>query len=409
VSSAPVAHQPAHVAASPAFQPPPGNPRFPLVDALRAIAVLMVLLAHAAGAAGLIWAGNTAWWAEVFRELGSGVFVFFVISGFLLYRPFVAARVLGRPRPRIRRYLRRRALRLLPAYWFALTVMTAIGLTHRGAFTSDWWRYYGLLQIYWADTFPAGIQVAWSLCVEASFYAALPLWVLAAARVQRGSRPWFAIEIGGLVLLIAASGVFRGLVRDAVVPYQWASALPGTATFFVLGMLLAAVTVRIEQRGRPTALERAIERHPLAVWAIAVAVFFWTGLQYPLRYSIEAVSWYAYYGNYVGSAIVSFLLVLPAVVGHESGRGLPRRLLAQPWLAWLGLISYGFFLWHLPLLLKLKTTWVAGLPAPELLILVAGGFVLAVLAGAFSYYVVELPFLRLKERPLRLRPRRGRP
>ena len=114
-----------------------------------------------------------------------GVAFFFVISGFLLYRPFLAARFAGRPAPRIRDYARRRVLRIVPAYWLALTVLTAtVGLC--GAFSRDWWIYFGLLQNNSQATVLCGIGPAWSLCIEASFYVALPLWALLMARVQRG-------------------------------------------------------------------------------------------------------------------------------------------------------------------------------------------------------------------------------
>jgi peptidoglycan/LPS O-acetylase OafA/YrhL len=70
--------------------------------------------------------------------------VFFALSGFLLYRPYLAARLAGRPQPSTRSFLRRRWLRILPAYWVALTVL-AIWPGLPGVFTGDWWRYYGLL------------------------------------------------------------------------------------------------------------------------------------------------------------------------------------------------------------------------------------------------------------------------
>ena len=76
--------------------------------------------------------------------------LFFAISGFLLYRPWVAA-----PRPAPRRYARRRALRILPAYWLALTLLAIFpGIV--GVFTGDWWRYYLFLQLYSADTAQPG-------------------------------------------------------------------------------------------------------------------------------------------------------------------------------------------------------------------------------------------------------------
>ena len=92
-------------------------------------------------------------------QLGAlGPIVFFAISGFLLYRPWVAARAAGAPAPAAGRYARRRALRILPAYWVALTVLAVFpGIT--GVFTGDWWRYYLFLQAYDARTLGLGIPV----------------------------------------------------------------------------------------------------------------------------------------------------------------------------------------------------------------------------------------------------------
>src|SRR3954471_22762297 len=156
-----------------ALRPPPGNPRFPLVDGLRAVAVVCVLVTHTAFLSGFNGKGLLG---AITARLDVGVTLFFVISGFLLYRPFVGARMHGRPGPAVRRYLRRRALRILPAYWLALTVLAIWpGLT--GGFSGDWWRYYFFLQLYDGNTLTRGISVTWTLCVEVTFYLALPLWV----------------------------------------------------------------------------------------------------------------------------------------------------------------------------------------------------------------------------------------
>ena len=113
----------------------------------------------------------------------------------------------------------------------------------------------------------------------------------------------------------------------------------------------------------------------------------------------------------------ALLLLFPAVFGASLG-GLPRRILASRLLSWLGLVSYGIFLWHVPLLLWLVgTDYRAGTAAAPgspleralpgalsdhvLISALASTLVLTVGAAALSYYVVELPFLRLKERPLR--------
>src|SRR5579875_3153055 len=145
---------------SPAVAPPPGNPRFPLFDSIRALAVLAVLTYHVAAVTGTI---NRRVVGDAIAVAGvQALSVLFMTSGFLLYRPFVRARAGARPMPSARRYLRRRMLRIVPAYWFALTVL-AIYPGIVGVFSGQWWRYYFFLQLYSNSTLNTGIPVAWTL------------------------------------------------------------------------------------------------------------------------------------------------------------------------------------------------------------------------------------------------------
>jgi peptidoglycan/LPS O-acetylase OafA/YrhL len=90
-----------------------------------------------------------SWIGDYTARLDIGVTVFFLISGFLLYRPFVLARFHEAQPVRGRDFARRRLLRIVPAYWLALTVLAIYpGLV--GIWTHDWWIYYGFLQIYGA-------------------------------------------------------------------------------------------------------------------------------------------------------------------------------------------------------------------------------------------------------------------
>ena len=124
--------------------PPPGNPRFPLLDPLRAVAALMVVVTHTAELGGF----NREHWVGAWTvRLDSGVAIFFVLSAFLLYRPFVSARLDGRAIPRVWRYARRRALRILPAYWVALIALGLLDAEHTpGVFGDQWWVYFGLFR-----------------------------------------------------------------------------------------------------------------------------------------------------------------------------------------------------------------------------------------------------------------------
>jgi len=105
-----------------AAQPGALTPRRRELDGVRAIAALSVLVFHAVGfyARG---AGVDAWARPWVGRLDVGVAVFFLLSGYLLYGLFLRGRI------RVGAYALRRALRIVPAYWVALTVAAlALGL-----------------------------------------------------------------------------------------------------------------------------------------------------------------------------------------------------------------------------------------------------------------------------------------
>ncbi len=164
--------------------------RFPLFDSLRAIAAIAVLATHAAVFAGLETSGGTTT-GQYAARLDVGVAVFFVISGCLLYRPFVRSRVNAMPAPATGPYAWRRFLRIVPAYWLALTVVAVFFGTSGSVFSwPEVVRYYGVGQAYGQDTLGGGLTQAWSLTVEVAFYVFLPLWAWLMRRVLgRLARP----------------------------------------------------------------------------------------------------------------------------------------------------------------------------------------------------------------------------
>jgi peptidoglycan/LPS O-acetylase OafA/YrhL len=400
-------------APSPAVAPPPGHPRFPLFDALRGIAVVSVLTFHVAGLTGAL---DSATFGDPLAILSRSLILFFVISGFLLYRPFVAARATGRPRPSVARYLRRRALRILPAYWVALTAL-AIFPAIVGVFSGDWWIYYGFLQAYSQETFSGGIPVAWSLCVEVTYYLLLPLWVIAIGGLRLGAGPnaWLRAELVPLGLIAAGGIVVQVLAAQQEISYLVATSLLGQITWLALGMALAVVSVAAERAERPSLSVRFVTERPGACWigaalayagltlllqpggGLAIAAALATAQ--PVAETLAAIA-------LTGALVV--LLVLPAVFGDWAG-GLPRRVLAARPIAWLGVISYGIFLYHLPIaeLLALADDpqhfsasgldLAAKIGTATTPILIALTLAATAAVAAVSYYVVELPFLRRKE------------
>jgi peptidoglycan/LPS O-acetylase OafA/YrhL len=319
----------------------------------------------------------------IFGALGSGVTIFFVISGFLLYRPFVAGRLRGTRGPRLRDYARRRALRIIPAYWLALTAL-AIYPGVVGNFRSDGWIYYGLLQEWFPHLQTNGIPQAWSLSVEATFYVLLPLFGLAAWRLTRGPR--LRSPLTAEIWILAGLGTIRLLYElrrstrlDAALYYlDW----------FLLGMAVAVVSAAIHEHSSRRRAVVAIERHPNLCWLLAFGVY----CTFAFRLDHNPPT----FRDHVLEGLFALLVVLPAVF-TGSGNGLVRSVLRNRVLAWLGLISYGLYLWHGSILLKLdQSSWVKSLPIDKLPALAIGTCAITLACAAASYYVVERPLLRYK-------------
>jgi peptidoglycan/LPS O-acetylase OafA/YrhL len=400
-------------APSPAFEPPPGNPRFPLFDGLRGIAVLAILAFHVLELTAQLGFGFWGRFAEVIG--GEAVIVFFGISGFLLYRPYVAARARGRAVPSTRRYARNRALRILPGYWFALTVLAIFpGLV--GVFTGDWWRFYGYLQLYSARTSLQGISVAWTLCVEVTFYIALPVWALAVRRwpsrdtagglLRAELLPLAIVAAGGWLVQLAAA---TGHVSPTV-----ASTLVGQCSWLALGMTLAVISVATERDRRAVSWLRALAERPNVCWLLAAAAI--GGLmaivpsggllgliatvqtRQPLHTAVLKIAL---------EAVVVTTLLLPAVFADRR-RGVPRRVLAARPIAYLGVISYSFYLFHLTIaeLIALPSDHqsfsasglglMAHVHVAHTLILYVAALAATTVVASITYRFVELPFLRRK-------------
>ncbi|TMK55405.1 MAG: acyltransferase, partial [Actinobacteria bacterium] len=143
-----------------------------------------------------------------FAQMDIGVPVFFVISGFLLYRPFVAARLSGRPSMGAGMFWWRRALRIFPAYWVALIAVSTLfdwELSRPIDSVKAFIEHFFLLQVYSSDRVIGGpVQQSWTLAVEVAFYLFLPIyaWCVSRARPRRASL--LGIELGGVALLYVA-------------------------------------------------------------------------------------------------------------------------------------------------------------------------------------------------------------
>ena len=371
--------------------------RFPYFDSLRAIAALSVLGTHAA-----VYAGGSSLLPYGAR-LESGVAVFFLISGFLLYRPFARARLLDERAPRTVAYLWRRALRIAPAYWVALT-LTAVVLSTPGVFgLHDGPLYYLFAQTWRESTIGGGLTQAWTLCIEVTFYLFLPVWAFAMRALPgRAFGERLRGELIALGALFIASLVWKIALLANADPNQIriTPALESLASFldqFALGMALAVMSIWAERRETlPRALQ-AVQRFPIACWLFSALAFWIAAKHIGLTGRVlEPFTPAQYLERHLLYAAVALGLLLPAVVGGPR-EGVVRRVLGNPVLTWLGLISYSIYLYSAPVLQQLDRWGVAPPDWPHpLLGWALVGVAATVPVAALSYYLVERPALSLK-------------
>jgi peptidoglycan/LPS O-acetylase OafA/YrhL len=383
-------------------------PRFPLFDSLRAIAALSVFAVHLPLVATM---SDDHFLKRYLLELNLGVAVFFLISGFLLYRPFAQARYEDDSSPPARGFATRRALRIVPAYWVALPIVVLLlGPSGESASASPVFTpsgvitYFGFLQVYDADTLLGGISAAWTLCVEVSFYAMLPLWALLMRRLPCGSRDRFLrTELLGLAVLFAVGFTWTAVVASNTTPTAnvfvdptqikpWLYVLPAYLDHFAVGMALAVASVALAGRAGQPAPIRVIERAPWLPWLVAAAAFVVTA---QLSHWFEG-NWGArFLATHELQAVVALGLLLPAVFGNPD-TGWVRRLLANRVLLWVGLVSYGVYLWHAAVIAELVD--LGALDSLSDLPFTAAALALSLLAAAASFYLVERHALRLGRR-----------
>ena len=390
-------------------RPPAGAVRrdrtFPTLTAVRGIGAIMVVATHSAFNTGQILRG---WTGGVLARLDFGVTLFFVLSGFLLARPFLLAVARGKAHPSHRHYLWKRALRVLPLYWVVVVAALLIVPANHGLGWEVWLRNLTLTQLYAPTLLPEALTQMWSLCTEVAFYLLLPslCWVLVSRRREGLHLP----TMWRRAAVIAALGV-AWQAAWANVPgreghyLQW---LPGYLPWFLAGVCFAGVSASLAVLPRPHVLER-LGSDLTGCWVLATAIFGLACTHVAGPYTLAAPTpWEAATKDVLYTAAGAFFL-LPLVFGPETD-GAVRRLMTRRVPVWLGDISYGVFAIHLLVMsLLFRVLDIVPFTGRFVTILVLD---LAITFGiaTLSYRYFERPILRWKNprRLLRLEPKATR-
>lgn len=374
------------------------------LDGLRAVAALSVLFYHTFDVTHrhkmLLGVDVQAAWSYT----QTGVHLFFVLSGFLLFLPFARAILHGKPLPSTRAFYRRRAFRILPAYWVCLVVLALAQWRQFASLVglADIASHVVMLHDFVPDFNRAVEGPFWTLALEAQFYVVLPLAAWVIARIVGGSRASWRLCAAVIGLIVLAL-----LIRDLdALGQQNLAHLHGVAaalvtTFvtltlgsqgkflevFGVGMLGASLYVALgEGHGADSRWVR------VAGWALIVtAVTLVVALAPPvMRLALEAPN-HTLFTDPGDLAVVCG----PFLIGLSYGALLLGILWAGPparapleWnpLVFVGLMSYSLYLWHLPI----ATATISVFRLMPIPLRVVGAFVVAYL----SYRLMEVPFLR---------------
>lgn len=311
----------------------------------------------------------------IIGELRLALPLFFVLSGYLLVRPWLKAAANGTDPPNVRDYLRKRGARILPAYWLAVIGSVALvwGADSRLMPAADHLPLFMLfLQNYDIHSVGHLNPPMWTLGVEMTFYLVLPIigWIF--VRGRTGPKGQLAI----CALLLAAGVAFNWWAEASGAPRTLTTSLLSQSPYFAIGMA-TAVICRTRRLPGWVALAGLALVAADALWHIKTNA----GLEHTVR-------------------------DVPAGIGFALIIASPPKVFDLKAFRTLGKLSYGIYLWHFPVIIwmRLNGMW------PEQGLVIDALIVLAptLLIAAFTWHFVERPAIawshRKRQRRAALRP-----
>lgn len=314
---------------------------------LRGFAALMVVVIHVTGRTSFPWLGLQ----------GYGPVSLFVLSGYLLFRPWSRWGAGTAERPSVRVFARRRLLRIFPAYLVVLAVVVAVYAPARPDGVDGWLRAVTLTGIYASDGLRPALEQTWSLGTELSWYVVLPVVGLVTALVARRwpGRRGFALSTGLILLAVPLSAWWRWWVqfRDLDVHFTYAFWFPGYAFCFAAGALVAHLVEGDRAGVVSVARLRRLASDPwiLLLVAVAVALVGSSSLGGPDGYA--TLTFTERQVRSVSVTLVAVILLVVAVLG--GARSPVNRLLGTRVFNAIGRWSFGIYLWHLPVVVILES------------------------------------------------------
>jgi peptidoglycan/LPS O-acetylase OafA/YrhL len=367
----------------------PHTNHLPGLDLIRAVAIAWVMIYHASANFQLIpaadhWFINFGW---------VGVDLFFVLSGFLIASQLLRPLAKGQ-RPHYGRFFRRRLMRTVPAYLAVLAMYFLVPRSREWADIQPLWQFLTFTENLFIDvSSPKTFSHVWSLCVEEQFYIIFPT-IVALLAIRPSAKKTCALIVGILLAGMAVRG-YLWITNVAQMPRELSAnadvqeymTLIYYPTWSRLDGLLAGIAAAAIKIFRPQLWQMLTSRPNLLLASglagIALAILFFG---HQIATFLPAV---------FGFPLLAFSIVLVVMAGTSTGSIIDRYRV--PGASALATAAYSLYLsqkiaYHLVVAGIVSSFGATGYARLLLAI------VTALVVGAVLYWLVERPFLKLRDR-----------
>lgn len=363
------------------------------VDALtglRGFAALMVVFVHAAGRTDF----------PGFGVQGYGPVSLFVLSGFLLFRPYSRWSLGAGRRPALMTFARRRLARIFPAYLVVMLAVAVMLPESQPNGLDGWLRAFTLTGTFARDGLRPGLEQTWSLGTELSWYLLVPVFGLLVGWVARrlgGVRGfWAGVALMALSVPVTAAWRWWIHVEDLERNFTYSFWVPGFLVCFAGGAFVGHL-LEGESAGR-VRLDRIrgwandswlLVALALAVTAIGSSTLGGPTLYLPSTFTERQV-------RFVCSALLAIILLVAA--GLSNADSPVHRFMSSRWLTATGRWSYGIYLWHLPVIALLENDFTHRTGLDGFVLWIGCVLAVSVPLGAATYAWVEMPAIAWSKR-----------
>ena len=345
-----------------------------VLDGVRACAILFVIVFHINRTTGdSLW--NSAEYplaSSVSTAGGTGVTLFFVLSGFLLFMPFAKALLFNTQWPLNRVFYLRRLLRIVPGYYVSLLLL--ILFLHPEYLHRDHLKDLALFLTFFMDSSRATFRQLngpfWTLATEWQFYMILPLIALAIALLMR--RVPIKKRLQAVTLCLAGLIVLGLFVRywgfyfqdhpsaTFLVPRKYLNivlfftfGITGKYTEdFAVGMFVSLCYIYAQHPSTDKKFAQTWERLSMWLWRGGIIILVFIAMWH---FNANSTGGWPFlnglmpYFNWLSEMVLAFgyAACIAAILYGPPGL---KRPFQWPLLRWIGLISYSLYMWHLPLL-----------------------------------------------------------